>query len=1216
MTTASSKFCVPATCSGIYRDSAKRKEGLSRSSSTAGTPTTKISAASSSRPLPDLCFPVSSVKAKSFLPKSGKMKAMNWNPKKGEVMATIPRGGAMSEIGHRHSRSAPVIALVGKEESSVSISACGPPNHREKSHGIPEESQEKASSGASMPGELPRFRSEDNMSLAATIGAQLADNYGVFSVELDRKPAGEDRCEASEASNPASKLDVDGDATAMEVPIQLAGRERRPKIQVTIPQLRPLSAVGAHRRGKKLGQQMQQPSSKSGSSSRMVSPASSITPPTIGCGNNTAPLSVISPISVVEMPRPRRPFSSGFSLQGAEFDIMPHTVPHTAPLPSLTQPESAVSDSSDDAGERDDRSSVYSLRSSLSSLGSDNVRCKASALSEARRPSLAFSVLSPADAGVFDTMPLTPRFPRNAKSTNTLATLVNRNKPLPPEPTTLTATSSSEVAPLNLSGQSRPRTGSMKARRKIPAPLDVTKEATDKFSRRFSRAFSLRSKYTPADLDALDDAFKKTSPQKPAPSFYSVHTTQTLSQAELALEAQLLTISEDAPFIDWDVVPLVHDPLQIKRGPMHMEPSRPAPSPPTRNAPSERAPSPRKKLQKRSPSHVALQLRAAECAVKRVSLPMVGSSLKAHRVLGTIADTTGSPTCAIMARDASTDSTWSSSESPRLYALSAGSDSALSLDSLSTPESVASSVDDATFEEVRKRMQLLGPKPDQADRFSVYCDTPVSPTQLPLQQQIPDRTSLDTSRSGSSAKSHIHAEKQSLAEGKSGISVSVRPASPDESHIHPLERRGRKEEKPVRSLASITMSEIPEMYASLPSPRSTLRPSMTAEEMDHAISAEAAEMVLLRILQSLDNLADLFATATVSRGFYRTFKRHELALMKGALFAMSAAAWELREMSPAYPHSNEPDSVSPQSEYTPSLYLRHYMDDMYIMIHLKSMILLYCESFLRADTIKALAGAESERSSQIDNAFWRVWTFCRIFGCGKNREDDIVSQIDWLKGGKLARQQSENAKDTKGALFSPPPAFGRGNGDGLTAEELYDMEEIWTCLGVLLRGFHGKREEAREHGIFNGIDIAAGNVEKENVMLGELHSHINTTYPLANDPKRGMDLPSSHTRSLHRFRCHFLGCHTINRLRPRPLSRLHHLVSTHPRLISLHFPQGSHSSRLRREDEPTPPLTHISLSHIANPPRPHPCFAPTLRPARCRNPRPPRRPCLSRCLHQ
>ena len=1160
MTAANTTLSVPATCSSIYRGNTKRKEGLLRSTSTLGTQTTKVHA--SSRPLPDLCFPVSSAKAKSFLLKSGK-KSMSWKPKRGEATATIPQEGTISEVNHKYSKSDPIIVAVRKGETSLSISACGPPDDYQTSHKVLEVKHEEPTSEANRDGGLPRYSMEYKTSGAATIGSELTDDFGVFTIELDRKPAGE---ESNEADKAASEPDADLEMTTMEVPIKLSAKDRRPKIQVTIPQLRPLSAVGAHRRGKRLGQQIHQSAKKCEGSSSIVSPASPSMRDRIESRIGTAHLSIISPISVVEMPRPQRPFSSCFSLQDQDLDLDADAdvdaemeMPHTAPLPALAQ--SAISDSSDDTGGPDDRSStsIYSLPSSMSSLASDTAMLEFPEAREPRRPSVAFSVLSPAAAGVFDTLPSTPKFPKTTtctkstkgtkgtKSTNPPASLVNRNKPLPPEPTI------SEVAPLNLSGQSLSRTGSMKSRRRVPAPLNVMKEPTDIFSRRSSCAFSLRSKYTPSDLDALDKAFKKTSPLKNMPYFYAAHTVQTLSQAELALEAQLHTLNENTAFIDWDVVPLVHDPLQISRGPMHMEPSRPAPAPPTRNTPSEPAAGPRKKLKKRSASHVAMQLRAAECAMKRVSVPVVGSSLKAHKVLGRLEDTTGSATSMLMVREASAETNWSSSESPHVPR---------------TPESLVSSIDDSTFEEVRKRLELLSPKHDLTERFDVYSasNTSASPGWLPRQERSNGQTPSNSSCSESPEKTPAKGEEPStVGIMDSPDSMSERRASLEGSHIHPLERRGRKGEEPVRSLASITMSEIPELYASLPSPRSTIRPSMTTEEMELAISAEAAERVLLRILQSLDNLEDLFATATVSRGFYRTFKRHELALTKGALFAMSAAAWELREMSPAYPHSNEPDSALPQSEYTPSLYLRHYMNDMYIMIHLKSMILIHCESFLRADTYAALAGAESERSSQIDDAFWRVWTFCRIFGCGKNREDDIVGQIDWLKGGRFARQQSEDANDTTGMnsiLFSPPAAFGKGNGNGLTAEELYDMTEIWTCLSVLVRGFHGKREEAREHGVFDGIDIAAGDVEKEDAMLGMLITCLYLTFIVANDPSRGMDIPASHACTLHSPRCQLSHSHTISSLRPCTFARLHRLVSTHIRRLSFHFSQRSRLPRL------------------------------------------------------
>ena len=257
------------------------------------------------------------------------------------------------------------------------------------------------------------------------------------------------------------------------------------------------------------------------------------------------------------------------------------------------------------------------------------------------------------------------------------------------------------------------------------------------------------------------------------------------------------------------------------------------------------------------------------------------------------------------------------------------------------------------------------------------------------------------------------------------------------------------------------------------------------------ISVDAAEKVLLRILEHLGNLQDLFATATVTRGFYRTFKRHELPLMKNALHAMSPAAWELRELSAPPPQA---EGTGPRSEdgYTPQLYLQLYSKDLYTMVALKSMILDRCESFLRADTITALAGGETERASQIDDAFWRVWTFCRLFGCGTNREDHVVYQTDWLQGGVLVKEQRRSTQalgrtggsDDTDAPFHGLPAFGQGNRGGLNAEELYDMDEIWNCLRVLVAGFQGKRELAREFGVFEHAGIMVGDIEREDAALG------------------------------------------------------------------------------------------------------------------------------------
>ncbi|KAL8855366.1 MAG: hypothetical protein Q9178_007980 [Gyalolechia marmorata] len=915
---------------------------------------------------------------------------------------------------------------------------------------------------------------------------------------------------------------------------QLSAKDRRPKIQVMIPATkRPQSYSYVHH-----------PSVKARATPKREDTLSGVSPPSTTTKGQMyaeipARLSIVSPLSVVEMPKPRRPFSA------LSLEDMTRGMPKGAPL----QPPCVDTDSSDDTGTHsDERSSNYSPRSSMSSLESDSVLAR---MAEERRASLAFSVMSPTAAGVFDNMPLTPKLvrnPRMMKSSMSLASEMNKNKPLPPAP------GFGDIAPLNV-GFPTSRSSSMKARRKVPAPLNVSRTPSLHIAsqHKLSRNSSLRSKYTPADidaLDALDEAVKKTSPTNvPVPPPYAQTYLPSLSQAELALEVQLGTIDENST-LDSVVVPLVHDPLQISRGPGRMEPSRKPPPLPQLEligaAPStlrsHTTASSRKRLQKRSAAHVAMQMRSANSndtpshsdrddllRSKRISAPVVGSvgsSDKAHQVLGR------SGTATPMERESSSESHWSSSESPRGYY----SSSNMSREESLTPESDLSSIPDATFEEVRKRLELLSPKEDASGVFAAFHEqqerknSASSSVRLPLQvhsnlptpgkksefdqEEIPAVPAIPEfahGRSGARSSPAIHID---------GSLVTSEDLD-DESNVHPLQRRGRYDEKPVRSLASIAMSEIPDMYASLPSPAPTLPPlPMSQEEVERQISADAAELVLFRILENLDNLQDLFATATVSRGFYRTFKRHELPLMKNALYGMSPAAWELREMSPPYPglEKTGESSPSPKLEYTPTLYLQHYMRDMYTMIALKSMILIHCESFLRADTITALAGGETERASQIDDAFWRVWTFCRVFGCGTGREDDITAQMDWLRGGVEAKQQRQavaNGDATsgiEGIMANPPSSFGKGNEGGLTAEELYDMTEIWTCLGVLVRGFQGKRQEARDYGVFENVDITTGDVEQEDSAIEEW-----TYFLLTLAPPTVLDVTSPHSPTATTF---------------------------------------------------------------------------------------------------
>lgn len=251
--------------------------------------------------------------------------------------------------------------------------------------------------------------------------------------------------------------------------------------------------------------------------------------------------------------------------------------------------------------------------------------------------------------------------------------------------------------------------------------------------------------------------------------------------------------------------------------------------------------------------------------------------------------------------------------------------------------------------------------------------------------------------------------------------------------------------------------------------------------------------LILSIMQNIDSLDDLFNFALVNKKIYIAFKGRELPMLKNALFKMSPPAWEMREMSPPWEMEWQllinPDSQVP--EYTPTLYLQRYAQDIYTLAKLKALILARCAPFLRRDTIRGLAGVDNTRAEEVDDAFWRLWTFCRIFGSGKGRENDITGQMDWLKGGVQAKNHFTSASvmtqpfGMNNVLFEPPEGFGRGNLSGLSQKQMYDLTEIWTCMGVLLQPLHGKCIEARKVGIFEGMNVPDGDLAREETVLGK-----------------------------------------------------------------------------------------------------------------------------------
>ena len=967
----------------------------------------------------------------------------------------------------------------------------------------------------------------DHDFLQKAFGITMEETTGV----LEDRP----RTKADASTNLTTVLEADNDLFEMDVPLQLA-KDRRPELQVSIP-----SAKVASQSGKV---QQETPFT--------VSPPSTCTPSRQNKPFNgvaAARLSMVSPLSVVEMPKPRRPFSA-LSLEGM-----------TAETPKGTEPgaKSATSNSSDDISERGAKSSRgRSPRSSMSSISSDRpVRQSNEDLSNTKLADncgVLASEVSSTNAGAIGHGTVAPKVPKNMRSTPSLSSSpspirpslrdkasftsikstgssINKNKPLPPEPGV------SNTAPLNVTNHSPSRSGTMAVRQRMPGSQQSRHNgeapvASFNASRRSStRSGTLRSKYTPKDLDALDHAFQRNLPSRiQSTSSYSNNSTPTLSQVTLALETQLDTIKEDSPNNSL-CMPMVNDPLQISRGPMRMEPSRRPPVPTCcAGSPGHDRPETRKRLMKRSASsnHVISQMRFHDSAPRRrASTNVVGSNNKANKILG---KTGGYTTPVRIERKGSVDSNWSSGDSPEMY--TSTTSPAISAGGIQTPESELSTIPDAHFEEIRRRLELLSPKEDPSQTFfafhqrnvfrsheKLFADIKLVPLPDPKPIEKPEEKRLhehimeleaisspsiaeleDTQQVVEAVEMGLPSplpmlalpsvEKKSKSSALQGRNDTLSPdSSMQTTKLSAKNRSVNSSQRSVkaRSLASLAMSEIPDLYASIPSPpESRIRPSMTAEEVEQLISADAAERVLLRILQSLDNLKDLFAAAEVSRGFYRTFKRHELFLIKNALWCMSPAAWELRQMS--IPYAELDDGAA---DYKPSMYLQHYIRDLLTMVKLKAMILDHCKTFLRPETISGLAG-ETDASPHIDDAFWRVWTFCRIFGCGKGREDDIVGQMDWLKGGVLAKQQSSDTRTLatsdrvamNSVLFNPPDGFARGNGRGLTAEELYDMTEIWTCLGVLVRGFQGRRQEAREFGIFDGTSVTTGDVEEENQALG------------------------------------------------------------------------------------------------------------------------------------
>jgi hypothetical protein len=364
----------------------------------------------------------------------------------------------------------------------------------------------------------------------------------------------------------------------------------------------------------------------------------------------------------------------------------------------------------------------------------------------------------------------------------------------------------------------------------------------------------------------------------------------------------------------------------------------------------------------------------------------------------------------------------------------------------------------------------------------------LAPTRDSLLLQLPR---LQTNRLGNPFD-HI-AEKAVLSGSSPGL-VAMEGVNLEEKPIASKIRQSWALVSTAQASSVQLTEHIYELPATPPSPSSALPPQAERNvPVNITLPEDMPVYLILAIMQNIDSLDDLFNFVLVNKKIYTAFKGRELSMLKNALFKMSPPAWEMREMSPPWEMEWQPliDPDSQVPEYTPTLYLQRYAQDIYTLAKLKALVLARCAPFLRRDTIRGLAGVDNTRAEEVDDAFWRLWTFCRIFGSGKGRENDIAGQMDWLKGGVQAKNHFTSASTMtqpfgmNNVLFEPPEGFGRGNLSGLSQKQMYDLTEIWTCMGVLLQPLHGKCIEARKVGIFDGMNVPDGDLAREETVLGK-----------------------------------------------------------------------------------------------------------------------------------
>lgn len=258
-----------------------------------------------------------------------------------------------------------------------------------------------------------------------------------------------------------------------------------------------------------------------------------------------------------------------------------------------------------------------------------------------------------------------------------------------------------------------------------------------------------------------------------------------------------------------------------------------------------------------------------------------------------------------------------------------------------------------------------------------------------------------------------------------------------------------------------------------PSSATTAQTEGTLSPLPPSVYNRAAKRMKLttieriRILESLPSLDILFDISACGP-FEVEFSSNPLHFIKTTLKRSDPEQWELREMGVSHAESGnplEPGSdiylqklVLPCSDsvvtWTPTTYLDHYAYEMFVCAQITGFILSGCREKLHLvdQDLTALGKCTTGRGEELHRALWRIWTFCRIFGFNKQREDDLIAQQQWLAGGPM--RQDLDFTVCPGAFQSelldlPPASFGLGNRGGLSPAATSDMISLWKCLHTL-----------------------------------------------------------------------------------------------------------------------------------------------------------------------